>query len=317
MTDIEIIQKLRREKTAKYESFLYGNNDENSKTKDIIISLVANGVLKTKVNNNTMEIMLKIGNEHKANTIIQLHELSEKLGVSRLKLRTLTNKDDLPSRKQESYMEKEWYERMITEINIAENEYGKFTILDDDGDIVLNEWFDNICLVSFQSHPCYPDKTKMGIIVERNHEFAALVDKGNPKPILRRNVKELFRKGGSMLTVFSPKQFIFQHTHDDGIIYQAFWGYERTWVLSEKEIAVHYDKDLTYYENIMTNSNPYHSTFEDISDDDSQRIPYYILYKGRRIAWTDTQKQLDDFLRKYDENKKIGNMKPYRDHYTI
>jgi hypothetical protein len=194
MTDTEIIKSLQGGNVAEYESFLHGSTQEKSDTKDVIISLVANKVLKAKVDEKTMNILIKIGDQSKAQTLLHLHELSEKLGCQRLKLRVLSNKNSLPSKPGKKYEDEVWYKRLVTEVNVAENEYGKLALLDENGEPVLNEWFDNICLVSFQGHPCYPEHTKMGIVVEKDYKFAALVSKCSPKPILRRNIYSILKR---------------------------------------------------------------------------------------------------------------------------
>lgn len=318
MTDIEIIKILQDEGVAEYESFLHGSAQEKSDTKDVIISLVANKVLKAKVDEKTMNILIKIGDKNKAQALLHLHELSEKLGCQRLKLRVLSNKDALPSKPGKKYEDERWYNRLLTDVNVAENEYGKFALLDDKGVPVLDEWFDNICLVTYQSHPCYPEDTKMGIVVERDYKFAALVSKGSPRPILRRNLFDILKKGECMLTLFDKTQFLFEFTSkEDERIYQAFWGYERTWLLGKNDLMINHDDHLSYHENIMANSGPYNRIGRDTLPPGDYFLPRYIYYDGERRFYTYTQYEFDEFIKKYEENKKNNNLESYEKHYTI
>lgn len=318
MTDIEIIKSLQGGKVAEYESFLNGSTQEKSDTKDVIISLVANKVLKAKVDEKTMNILIKIGDQNKAQALLNLHELSEKLRCQKLKLRVLSNEDALPSKPGRKYEDERWYNRLLTEVNVAENEYGKFALLDDKGVPVLDEWFDNICLVTFQSHPCYPEETKMGIIVERDYKFAALVSKGSPRPILRRHLYDILKKGECMLTLSDKTQFLFEFTRKEGErIYQAFWGYERTWLLGKNELMVNHDEHLSYHENIMANSGPYNCVGTDKLAPGDYFLPRYIYYDGKRKFYTYTQYEFDEFIKKYEENKKNNNLESYEKHYTI
>lgn len=318
MTDIEIIKSLQGGKVAEYESFLNGSTQEKSDTKDVIISLVANKVLKAKVDEKTMNILIKIGDKLKAQALLNLHELSEKLGCQNLKLRVISNKDTLPSKPGKKYEDERWYNRFLTEINVAENEYGKLALLDEKGEPVLNEWFDNICLVTYQSHPCYPEHIELGIIVERDYKFAALVSKGSPKPILRKNLFDILKKGECMLTLFDKTQFLFEYANqDDKRIYQAFWGYGRDWAIDEDDLEVKHDERLSYHENIMASSGPYNRIGTDTLPPGDYFIPRYIYYDGERKFYTYSQYEFEEFIKKYEEDKKNNNLERYIKHYTI
>ena len=324
MTQVEIIKQFfdRFGSTRKipYNSFVANNDKCADNHKDIIISLVANDVLKAKVDKKSMEIYLELGRKDKAIKMIKLQELADKLGVDGLKFRTISNEHELPSRPGKKYEDRNW-ERYVREISLAENKDGKFAILDKEGEPLFNDWFDNVCLVTYQSHPCYPERTVFGIVVEKNYEFAAVIGKGDPKPILRYNIDQLLKKGEAMLTVFSKRQFMFQRYDSDNAIYQAFWGYERTWARGEDELTVKYDENITYHENIMMGGNPYKpfGVKDDVPYEEWTKnyIPRYIYYKGQRKFFAYTIEELDEFLAEYEENKKKGDLIKYKEHYCI
>ena len=311
MTEVDIIKKFNGDRPLPFDCFLTGGFVENDETKDAVIRLIASGVLKSKVDNTSLKIILKMCNSEKAKSILHLHELSEQLGTDNLKLRVLSNKDDLPCRPGMKYEDSEW-ERYIREIQLAENSEGKFAILDKDGNPLLHDWFDNVCLVTYQSHPCHPEDTVFGIVVEKNKKFACVKEKGATRVLLLKRINTILKEGMCELTPFDYRQYKFEYNSGDQI-YQAFWGYERTWIVPEEKLIVHYDKDLMYHENIMANGNPYGRT----GYAKDANTPYYIYYKKKRKFYAYSDEELQEFLAKYEENKKNGNMKGYKEQWEI
>lgn len=81
---------------------------------------------------------------------------------------------------------------------------------------------------------------------------------------------------------------------------------------------VQHDEHLSYHENIMSNSdmsiaeaNRFHY------GEESEYVPRYIYYDGQRKFFTYTEKEFELFIAKYEEDKKAGNLKKYKEHYRI
>ena len=176
----------------------------------------------------------------------------------------------------------------------------------------MHDWFDNVCLVTYQSHPCYPEDTVFGIVVEKNKKFACVKEKGATRVLLLKRINAILKEGMCELTPFDYRQYKFEYNSGDSI-YQAFWGYERTWIVPEEKLLVHYDKDLMYHENIMANGNPYGRT----GYAKDANTPYYIYYKKKRKFYAYSDEELQEFLAKYEEDKKNGNMKGYKEQWEI
>ena len=68
-----------------------------------------------------------------------------------------------------------------------------------------------------------------------------------------------------------------------------------------------------YHENIMANGNPYGPT----GYAKDANTPYYIYYKKKRKLYAYSDEELQEFLAKYEEDKKNGNMKEYNQHWEI
>ena len=328
MNKVEIIRTFDKADVLPFEHFLIGNVEIDNKTKEEIVRLIAMGVLKSSVDNSTLAVNLRIGKEKLAKTIVHVHELSEELQLNNLRLRILSNEDDLPCKPGKRYGDERWFERNKKELYLAEREDGKLAVLDYDGNMHFGDWFDNVCLVTWQSHPCYPEDTEFGIVVMKNHEFACVKEKGAEHAILlpmSRNINEVLMY--SELTPFDARQYKFEYEkHDyDGSywkqIYQSFWGYERSWAYTEKQIEVQYDENISYYENIMANGNPYRmgGRHDDMPYEEFLKtyIPYYIMFRGIRKFYAHSKEELEEFLAKYDADKKCENLKEYESHYAI
>ena len=305
-------------RTVPYNNLVMNSKDD---IRDTIISLVANKILKTSVDDTTMEIVLSVRNTSKVRSIFKIQELSDKLNVSKLKFRVLNNKRELPCAEGKKYEDREW-ERYVREVYLTESPDGKLAVLDDEGNPLFNEWFDNVCLVTFQSHPCYPEHTKYGVVVKKGHKYALVKEKGADHPRLTKNLNCLLKHGNAELTNLDYGQFRFYYDKNsaskDEVIYQAFWGYERTWAIPAKKLMVQYDKNLSYHEDIMINSDL--SMAEAIRfhhGDESEYVPRYIYYKGQRKFFTYTEKEFELFIEKYEKDKKAGNLKKYNEHYEI
>ncbi len=301
-----------------YNDLVMSSKDD---IRDSIISLVANKILEASVDNTTMEIVLTVKIPNKVRSIFKLQELSDKLNVNGLKFRVLNNVRELPCAPGKKYENRKW-EYYVREIYLAESPDGKLAVLDDEGNPLFNEWFDNVCLVTFQSHPCYPENTKYGVVVKKGHKYALVKEKGADHPRLTKNLNCLLKQGNAELTNFVCGQFRFYHDknspYKDEVIYQAFWGYMRTWAISGEKLMVQYDENISYHEDIMINSGI--SMVEAIRfhhGDESEYVPRYIYYKGQRKFFTYTEKEFELFIEKYEEDKKAGNLKKYNEHCTI
>lgn len=328
MNKVEIIRTFDKADVLPFEHFLIGNVEIDDKTKEEIVRLIAMGVLKSSVDNSTLAVNLRIEKENLAKTIVHVHELSEELQLNNLRLRILSNENDLPCKPGKRYGDEKWYERNKRELYLAEREDGKFAILDHDGVMHFNDWFDNVCLVTWQGHPCYPENTDFGIVVMKDHKYACVKQKGDihPQLSLMRDMNDFLRY--TELTPFTARQYMFEYkTHSTYTyeeiwkdIYQSFWGYERTWIRTIKDITVQYDENISYYENIMANSNPYRSSrTEKLSYEEflETYVPYYIMFRGVRKFYAYSKEELEEFLAKYDLDKKSGNLKKYESHYSI
>ena len=322
MTEADILRQFNNSldgfRKIPYNTLVMSSKDD---IRDTIISLVANDILETSVDNTTMEIVLTVKTPNKVRSIIKLQELSDVMNAGGLKFRVLNNKRELPCAPGKEYEDRKW-ERYVREINLAENADGKFTILDDEGNILFDDWFDNVCLVTFQGHPCYPERTKYGVVVKKGHKYALVKEKAG-LPHLTFSINSLLKKDRAELTYFDYGQFRFYFDNsgpsgEEKRIYQAFWGYERSWIIPEKKLIVQYDENLSYHENIMSNSdmsiaeaNRFHY------GEESEYVPRYIYYKGQRKFFTYTEKEFELFIAKYEEDKKAGNIKKYDEHYRI
>ena len=323
MNKVEIIRTFDKADVLPFEHFLIDNAETDDKTKEEIVRLIAMGVLKSSVDNSTLAINLRIDNKQLAKAIVHVHELSEELQLNNLRLRILSNEDDLPCKPGKEYGDDRWYKRNKRELYLAEREDGKFAILDHDGVMHFNDWFDNVCIVSWQSHPCYPENTKFGIVVMKDHKYACVKQKGamHPQLSLMSDMNDFLRY--TELTPFTARQYMFEYKTHDGEwrdIYQSFWGYERTWARTVEDITVQYDENISYYENIMANGNPYRSSrTENLSYEDflETYVPYYIMFRGVRKFYAYSKEELGEFLAKYDLDKKSGNLKKYEKHYEI
>ena len=317
MTEADILRQFEDSlggfRTIPYNALVMSSKDD---IRDTIISLVANKILKTRVDNSTMEVVLSVKSSDKVNTIIKLQELSDKLHLSGLKFRVLDNVRELPCAPGKKYENRNW-ERYVREIYLAENPDGKFAVLDNDGNILFDDWFDNVCLVTYQGHPCYPEHTRYGVVVKKGHQYALVKKKAEP-PRLTYSTNSLLKKGVAELTYFDYGQFRFYDTNDDEVIYQAFWGYERTWAIPEERLMVQYDEHLSYHENIMSNSD---FSIEEARrfhyGEESEYVPRYLYYNGQRKFFTYTQKEFEKFIEKYEEDKKTNSLEKYIGHYRI
>lgn len=302
-----------------YNNLVMSSKDD---IRDSIISLVANKILEASVDNATMEIVLTVKTPNKVRSIFKLQELSDKLNVNGLKFRVLNNVRELPCAPGKKYEDRKW-ECYVREVYLAESPDGKFAILDDEGNPLFNEWFDNVCLVTFQGHPCYPEHTKYGVVAKKGHKYALVKEKGADHPRLTKNLNCLLKQGNVELTNFDYGQFRFYYDKNSPseykVIYQAFWGYERTWAIPERKLMVQYDEHLSYHENIMSRSD--FSTIAEANrfhyGEESEYVPRYIYYNGQRKFFTYTEKEFELFIAKYEEDKKSGNLKKYNEHYTI
>lgn len=321
MTEVDIIKKIGFEnESIPFDSLLTGNLKVDSETKSAVIALLSNGVLKSKVEKSTLRIVLKIGNVDKAKSMLKVFDLSVQLGENNLRLVTLSNKDDLPCREGKKYENSDW-KRYLREVQLAENENGKFAILDNNGNPVFNDWFDNVCLVTYQNHPCYPEHTKYGVVVMKDHKFACVKPNGAEKVTLRKFLINFLKPGKCELTHFDTKQYKFEYEDGDKI-YQSFWGYERTWAIEQEKLMVKYDRNISYHENLMQNGNPYFSPARNVSDEEKEEWlnsyePYYIFYRGVRKFYADNKKELEEFLAKYEKDKANGNLNEYNLHWEI
>lgn len=323
MNKVEIIRTFDKADVLPFEHFLIGNVEIDNKTKEEIVKLIAMGALKSNVDNSTLAVNLSIGNKQLAKTIVHVHELSEELQLNNLRLRILSNEDDLPCKPGKEYGDEKWYEIKKRKLYLAEREDGKFAILDHDGVMHFNDWFDNVCIVTWQSHPCYPENTKFGIVVMKDHKYACVKQKGDihPQLSLMRDMNDFIRY--TELTPFTARQYMFEYKTHEGEwrdIYQSFWGYERTWARTVEDITVQYDENISYYENIMANGNPYRSSStEKLSYEEflETYVPYYIMFRGTRKFYAYSKEELEEFLAKYDLDKKNGNLKEYESHYAI
>ena len=324
MTEADILRQFESNYVGKFRAIPYNTLVMSSKDdiRDSIISLVANDILETSVDNTTMEVILSVKTPNKVRSIIKLQELSDRINMTTgLKFRVLNNKRELPCAPDKEYEDRKW-RRYVREINLAENADGKFTILDDEGNILFDDWFDNVCLVTFQSHPCYPERTKYGVVVKKGHKYALVKEKAE-LPRLTFSINSLLKKDHAELTYFDYGQFRFYFdksgsSNEEKRIYQAFWGYERTWAIPEERLMVQYDEHLSYREDIMINSdmsiaeaNRFHY------GEESEYVPRYIYYDGQRKFFTYTEKEFELFIAKYEKDKKAGNLKKYNEHYRI
>ena len=323
MTEADILRQfVGRYDKSSFIAVPYNNLviDSKDSIRDTIISLIANNILETSVDDTTMEIILSVKSPSKVRNIFKIQELSDKFNVSGLKLKVINNKRDLPCAEGKAYKNIKW-EYYVREVYLAESPDGKFAVLDDEGNPLFNEWFDNVCLVTFQGHPCYPEHTKYGVVVKKGHKYALVKEKGADHPRLTKNLNCLLKKGNAELTDLDYGQFRFYYDKNspskDKVIYQTFWGYERTWAIPEEKLMVQYDEHLSYHENIMSNydfiaeANRFHYGKE------SEYVPRYIYYNGKRKFFTYTEKEFELFIEEYEENKKAGNLKKYNKHYEI
>lgn len=111
-------------------------------------------------------------------------------------------------------------------------------------------YVDNICIIAYKHHPCYPQDTLFGLKFLVGKKFCFL------RTETGRLSKSLFEL--TNLTELGYRRWhIYQgnvRTSHDGTYYQKFAGWEETWLLPPKKYWV---TDKIYYEQELTSSAEY------------------------------------------------------------
>ena len=122
-------------------------------------------------------------------------------------------------------------------------------VLDSEGNphYALDFYVDNICIIGYQAHPCYPERTRFGLkfLVGDKFCFLRTPDKNLAKDLSM--LTELTEPGYKQWGIY----FDNVRTSADGSYYQSFGGWEETWMLNPEKIML--SEKIYAYQKLSTN----------------------------------------------------------------
>lgn len=202
----------------------------------------------------------------------------------------LFNNGDDGNNYEARYWEKGYVYRQIYVLK-KKNKY-KVIIKDLYGNtkFATNFYVDNVCIICYQSHPCYPEETVFGLKFQVGKKFC----------FLRTESKELSADLSKLtqLTPLSYRQWNIYYgdvkTSADGFYYQSFAGWEETWLLAPKR---HWINDNIFYEQELSSNSDSFSWYN------AKPCAVYMFYNKthwgvERIGYAYDDKNADGNLKK-------------------
>lgn len=113
----------------------------------------------------------------------------------------------------------------------------------------VNFYANNICIIGYKPHPCYPQDTTFGIKFLVGKKVCFLTTENN---MLSKNLRELTKLTKPGYTYFHIYWDDIKSSID-GTIYQQFAGWEETWIEAPK--MMRYNSHVVYHQQLTRSSD--------------------------------------------------------------